>query len=116
MNLSGIVSPIYIEDQNYQEGNTGEFKTTNYMEPAPTISLPDNDDVYIARDIFVDGGGVVQMNGSFDFKVNAENYSPLLVLNGVQTIRYLLEDSTKEYTFKFPSNGLANMRFGGSRL
>jgi hypothetical protein len=28
----------------------------------------------------------------------------------------LLEDSTKEYTFKFPSNGLANMRFGGSRL
>ena len=30
MNLSGIVSPIYIEDQNYQEGNTGEFKTTNF--------------------------------------------------------------------------------------
>ena len=115
-NLSGITSPIYIEDENYQAGNASDYKATVYFEPSPTISTTDNDDIYISRDIFIDGSGVVQMNGSFDFTVNAEDYSPLLVLNGDQTVRYLLEDSTKNYTFKFESNGLANMRFGGSRL
>ena len=115
-NLSGIATPIYIENEDYQSGNTGEYKPTHYFEPVPTISSIDNDDIYISRDIFIDGSGVVQMNGSFDFTINAEDYSPLLVLNGDQTVRYLLEDSTKNYTFRFESNGLANMRFGGSRL
>jgi hypothetical protein len=115
-NLSALNVPIYIEDENYYNGDVEKYVRSDYNEPKPSIIVSDNPDVYITKDIFIEGSGGIKLNGNFNFKVSSEDYSPLLILNGDSTSRYLLADSNKEYAFNFASNGNATMRFGGSKL
>lgn len=115
-NINGYSFPIFVEDDDYING-TIDAKSTLYKESIPfNISISENSDIYITRDIFKESNDDQgKRNGRVSQIINADNNSPLIILNGSIYNRYLLKDSNVKYRITQDFNN-TNSLFGGSRL
>lgn len=91
---------------------------TVYTEPInkayPNVKM--NPDVYVLKDIFTRGETLNNRAGICNFKVKAEDYSPLMIQSASSYTRYLLKDSNTQYSINFTFSGNSVSQFGGSSL
>lgn len=96
----------------YRNGDTVYTEPINKAYP----NVKRNPDVYVLKDIFTRGETLNNRSGICNFRVKAEDYSPLMIQSASSYTRYLLKDSNTRYTINFTFSGNSVSQFGGSSL
>ena len=109
---------LHILDAYFNLQGSNIVINNQYTEPVPVVSgLTNNLDIIILRDAFAEGNQPWnRKSGNIEFTVNAPDYTPLIVRGASSLQRYLLEDSSINYTVRTSFSGNQVTIFGGSQL
>ena len=109
---------LHILDAYFNLQGSNIIINNQYTEPIPDVaSLSTNLDIIILRDAFAEGNQPWnRKSGNVEFVVNAPDYTPLIVRGASSLQRYLLEDSSIDYTVRTSFSGNQVTIFGGSQL
>lgn len=115
---SWLEGRLHILDAYFNLQGSNIIINNQYTEPIPEApGLSANLDIVILRDAFAEGNQPWnRKSGNVEFVVNAPDYTPLIVRGASSLQRYLLEDSSVNYTVRTSFNGNQVTIFGGSQL